>query len=562
MRQEYSIYQNYSNKGQKRNKLLIANFFWLLIALIIPNIILGFTEHQSFLVFATNLILPLGMFWVAESSSTKPIFSTLILLPFMILGGFQIVLFFLFGNGIIAVDMFLNVFTTNFSEATELLSSLPIAIGLVILLYIPPIITAIIAWVKGWRLRIEFIHNNFIIGWLLVILGAGLFGSSFLIKPHVVADKDIFPFNVCYNLTVAIRRDIHFKRYAQDPPSYRFFPTKTHPDSIPELYVLVIGETSRADNWEIFGYDRPTNPHLKDLDGVVGFGKAMSESNVTHKSVPMLLSHLNSDNFADSLRHVRSIISAFKEAGFTTTAISNQERNRSFIDYFVDEADTCIRLHDRNEGKRLYDAEMIPYIRRDIEKAGKKHLIVVHTYGSHFKYNDRYPDSLAIFKPDSPLDANYKLRPELINAYDNTIAYTSLLLSTIANEIKESGRVGAMLYTSDHGEDIYDDKSRHFLHASPRPSYFQLHVPLLIWFSPEYIALFPDIVENAKANSGKQVSSTSSFFPTAMELAGINSFSADSTASIINNNYRHKSAKYLTDREEAVDITAYGIKLP
>lgn len=564
MRLRYNIHPHELKRRLTVKNCLIINFFWLLVALIIPNIVLGFTEHLPPLCFAANILLPLGLYWVANSSSTRPIFPTLALFPFMFLAAFQLVLLSLYGKGIIAVDMFLNVVTTNYTEATELLSSLPWAIALIIVLYIPPIVTAVIASIKKYKLRVGFIHNNFIVGWLIVLIGAGLFGTSFLTNQRIAFYNDIFPLNVCYNLAVAVRRDIHVKRYAENPPIYKFFPVKSRPDSIPELYVLVIGETSRADNWEMFGYKRPTNPRLRDRSGIVGFGRAMSESNTTYKSVPMLLTHLNSDNYADSLRHVRSIISAFKEAGYTTSMISNQEHNGSFIDFFAKEADSCLFIKDlpKKIRKTSYDGELIPYIKRDIASGGKKHLLVVHTYGSHFKYNDRYPDSMAVFRPHEPLDANYQLRPELINAYDNTIVYTSKLLDSIAGIMKGSGRVAAMIYTSDHGEDIYDDEERRFLHASPTPTYWQLHVPLLIWFSPQYISHYPEKVAAARANSGKQVSSTSSFFPTAMDISGITTFAADSTKSLTDKGYTPGKAMYLTDREEAVGIEKYGIKLP
>lgn len=39
--------------------------------------------------------------------------------PLMVLGAFQIVLLYLFGGSIIAVDMFTNLFTTNASEAGQ-----------------------------------------------------------------------------------------------------------------------------------------------------------------------------------------------------------------------------------------------------------------------------------------------------------------------------------------------------------------------------------------------------------------------------------------------------------
>ncbi len=78
--------------------------------------------------------------------------------------------------------------------------------------------------------------------------------------------------------------------------------TKRGQKGKPELYIAVIGETSRAVNWEIFGYKRNTNPKLRHYgDSVIVFSTVFSESNTTHKSVPMLLNTLSSESFDDNI---------------------------------------------------------------------------------------------------------------------------------------------------------------------------------------------------------------------------------------------------------------------
>ena len=102
---------------------------------------------------------------------------------------------------------------------------------------------------------------------------------------------------------------------------------------------MVVGETSRALNWSLYDYDRDTNPELSKIEGVTSFCHVLTESNTTHKSVPMLLSPVSAQNF-DSIYYRKSIITAFKEAGFQTAFFSNQRYNHSFIDFFGMEADT------------------------------------------------------------------------------------------------------------------------------------------------------------------------------------------------------------------------------
>lgn len=71
------------------------------------------------------------------------------IVSFLFFGAFQIVLLYLFGQSIIAVDMFLNLVTTNSSEALELLDNLIPAIVIVVLLYIPALAVATVSVIKN-----------------------------------------------------------------------------------------------------------------------------------------------------------------------------------------------------------------------------------------------------------------------------------------------------------------------------------------------------------------------------------------------------------------------------
>lgn len=124
--------------------------------------------------------------------------------------------------------------------------------------------------------------------------------------------------------------------------------------------------------------------------------------------------------------------------------------------------------------------------------------MVLHTYGSHFNYQERYPRNFAFFKPDSKSEAKPENRRDLLNAYDNTIRYTDYILHGIVERLQKwektqaktdgvySQPTSAMLYTSDHGENIFDDDRRLFLHAAPKASDYELHVPFIIWTSDGY----------------------------------------------------------------------------
>lgn len=116
-------------------------------------------------------------------------------------------------------------------------------------------------------------------------------------------------------------------------------------------------------------------------------------------------------------------------------------------------------------------------VEEELKAGHQKLFIVLHAYGSHFNYKERYPESMSVFKPDNLTDAKYENKEYLMNAYDNTIRYTDGFLASLITLLQKMNSFSAMLYTSDHGEDIFDDNRKLFLHASPVPSYYQLHVP-------------------------------------------------------------------------------------
>lgn len=77
---------------------------------------------------------------------------------------------------------------------------------------------------------------------------------------------------------------------------------------------------------------------------------------------------------------------------------------------------------------------------------------------------------------------------EIVNGYDNTLAYTDKVLATLIDTLrsKQDKVDTAMIYLSDHGESLGEYNL--FLHGTPymiAPEQ-QKHVPLLVWFSDSY----------------------------------------------------------------------------
>ena len=533
-------------------------FFAFLTVMMVPNVMLVISERQQLFTAAANLFLPLGIYWLLLSSCRKTGLMVWLMFPLVFLAAFQIVLTMLFGQSIIGVDMFLNVVTTNMTEINELLGSLVPAVALVFCLYIPMLVMATVAMRRRWGLDASFVKLQRCLAAACIIAGlsSAIVASGDSTRRMSMTD-DVFPVNVTYNLCLAVDRYVSTKNYPQTSALFSFGARREVADSAgrKETIVLVIGETARAANFGVLGYGRNTTPCLSTMEGVTVFRKAYTESNTTHKSVPMLMSAVSARNFND-IYGQKSVITAFKEAGFLTAFFSNQRRNGSFIDFFGEEADRCCFIKDDYPaGANVLDKKLLKYVERFVDDApsDKPLFIVLHCYGSHFNYSERYPEEFSVFKPDDCSEAMASNRQSLLNAYDNTIMYTDHILSSLATMLDKAGDDVAMVYTSDHGEDIFDD-GQHFLHASIVPTDYQLHVPLMVWLSKGYSEHRQEVAAALKSNAESPISTSQSLFHTMLDMASIKTQYFRESHSLASQHYKFCGRYFINDRNEAEKV--------
>ncbi len=555
-------------KRLKRNvtaRLHLARFiyFYFILSLALPNILLAFTENFTLLERCANILLPLGIYILIVSISGKLGRTIWILLPLILMGAMQIVLLKLYGRSVIAVDMLLNLTSTNPREAGELLGNLWPIVCFVCILYLPSLILGIWMMVHKVELPRFFTLQGRVTSYCLIEAGVACVILCFVTDHTYMMRKDLYPVNVAYNVGLATKHTEKLKKRDELSQNFHFNSFYSHPDSLREIYVLVAGETSRADHWQINGYDRETNPKLSKRNDIFTFPRAMSESNTTHKSVPLLLSHLDSSTYGDSIYVVKSIISLFKQAGFKTAFVSNQQRNGSFIDFFGEEADTTIFLKDGNSDLATSgcDMNLVAEFEKIIAPDAKKQLIVLHSYGSHFSYQDRYPDKYRKFIPDNYNNASLGEKEKLLNAYDNSIRVTDDLICSLIEKIDGyNPDMAALVYTSDHGEDLYDDSRNLFLHASPCPSFYQLRVPFLVWLSKGYVSHRPKAELALRSNLDKRISSSRSFFYTMTCLAGVHTSKSCCRDNVASLRYSEPKRFYLDDHNNSVALSESGFQ--
>lgn len=527
---------------------------WLLTlwvaVLLLPCAVLAFTEPWPVLSKAGGVLIAGGVCLLLTAAPRRTAAAVLVMTPLAVLCAVQIVLLFLYGGSVIASDMFINMMTTNRGEAGEVLHNLWPAIIFVCLVYLPLPVWAVWQLHRGCIIPRNVRRQVLRAGAVIAAAGLTLLAFEGRRRGGAAVADEVFPVNAVCNIGYAAMWGSRVRGYESSSERFSFhaLPRERRGEGR-EIYVYVIGEASRAANWQLYGYDRKTNPRLAERQGLTLFRNVTTQSNATHKSVPMLLSPVSTLQ-QYNLYYLKGLPSLFGESGFRTCFLSNQSPQGAMVDKLAGQADEVVYI-----GAPRRDDRLLALMRGIVETDDLHDLfIVLHCYGSHYSYNQRYPQEFALFGPDDDMTIDIRNADRLRNAYDNTILYTDRFLDEVLEYLSSQPCASALLYCSDHGEDLFDDARGRFLHASPSVSYYQLHVPSFAWFSDEYARRYPERCRAAAAHASSPVS-THAMFHTMADMAGIRSPFVEAGVSLVNGAFRENAERYyLDDRNRAVRV--------
>ncbi|MBN2527435.1 MAG: lipid A phosphoethanolamine transferase [Deltaproteobacteria bacterium] len=251
--------------------------------------------------------------------------------------------------------------------------------------------------------------------------------------------------------------------------------------------VLIIGESARADHFSLNGYQRGTNPLLSKREGLVSFTKVHTRSASTGIAVPNIITR-SATSRLKGVKNETSIISIFNKHDFFTGWVSSNEpfgKHDSSTTRFAKEAQYLnFRANAEVSYKDSNDKRLLPIFNRVIKDHTEDRLfLVLHTRGSHWRYDQRYPKKFEKFSPVTQTSNNAKRwkHNELINAYDNSILFTDYIIDSIIEKLEDSNAV--VLYVGDHGESLGEDG---FFSHSNNDRSEQKNVPMVLWGSKAF----------------------------------------------------------------------------
>ncbi|MDE1329778.1 phosphoethanolamine transferase [Vibrio aestuarianus] len=421
---------------------------------------------------------------------TKPFFALLILLSAAVsYAGFN------YGT-LFDSDMIANIIETDSSEANSYFSlySLVWMIGMGIIPALLLIITPIQKNKSFFNLILRKLTSMAI---SLVVIGtvAMMYYQDYASvgRNNSYLRQLIIPTQLVYSIGKYVHRT-----YLATPIIYREIglDAKQMPQALsaatdkPTLVVFVLGETARSQNYQLNGYNRPTNSYTKALD-VISFQDISSCGTATAVSVPCMFSSFTRDNYSrQAADNQDNFLDILKRAQVGLFWIENDGGDKNVAKNIDKIEIDRSRVDEQCNGQTCYDMAMLENFEKNIDKMQGNRMLLMHLIGSHGPtYFQRYPQNKKVFQPDCPrADIENCTVEQIINTYDNTILYTDYVIAQTIEKLKtlEDKYNTALIYISDHGESLGENGL--FLHGMPyglAPEY-QTQVPMMFWTSPGF----------------------------------------------------------------------------
>lgn len=303
--------------------------------------------------------------------------------------------------------------------------------------------------------------------------------------------------------------------------------------------IVVIGESASVYHSQFYGYNLPTTPtlqRLQELGELIAFDNAVSIADYTDRVMKSLYSL---DSMGTDFLSTPLFPAVYKGCKWKTSLYDNSYYVGKGNTFLSDVRLSRILFDIRNEHGYDYDGDLVNIV----EVQPKESLCVIHLFGQHYLYGERYPESWKYFTSDLYDKERWnETQREIIAQYDDAMRYNDYVLGQIIEKFQHTNSV--LIYFSDHGQEVFElrDFNGHGTAAQSPDLRYQIRVPMFIWMSAEYREKHPDMYERALVNKHTPII-TDDVSHTILGLGGVQSEWYKPTRDFLNPEYLRKKQR-------------------
>lgn len=481
------------------------------------------------MLLAFILSLPIG---VIVKHKVKVLYVKLIFLILVIMVGFETSYYLIFNSKFNASSVFVFM-QTNAQEAQEFLT-----------FYLDGKVKFFLVVLGGMILLFLFCFKRFFIPTTVIkahkkqlFLFFGLSVGLILVS---YTRRENLPFIIA-KAVYDLKKDSYYdqEHYFQD----RLGPFMTeNSNNSKRVIVVVIGESTSRRHMQLYGYYRKTTPKLSAIkNNLVVYNDVISPHALTVETLKKALT-------IDVESKKGSIVQLLNSKGYKTYWLSNQNPIGAFESFASKVAKACDKQEylttSTYKDNKIFDEKILPHLQKVMAEEGDRKVVFIHLQGTHFNYKYRFPETFDHFKAEPESSFSGEDVHSTINNYDNAVLYNDFVVSSFIEELKSHQLNSALLYFSDHGEEVYD--SIDFVgHTDDVGSSPMFEIPFVLWQS----RTFKDSTLESFVYNPDRPYQTNHLFHSIAHLCQISDSFVNLEKSIFSKTFKKESRIILNDKE-------------
>lgn len=397
--------------------------------------------------------------------------------------------FILMGNNVILKSTdFWVVFNTNPGEATNLFATLPVKVYIWAVFYMLCILILLYLLIKQTsKKQLINIPRYIQLAAIIVLMGLSVINTFRSKIPMIDFYKSFYKYQ--HEMKEVAEFYKNRDNISLDVTNLLPVGKKT--------FLIIIGESQNRRHMQLYGYSRPTNPMLMEInDELVAYNNVCSPAIQTLVCMKQILTFSNYEH-PDLYKKEANIIEILRAGGYKTFWYDNQGKseNGAFaIDTYTPTSyRTMAKQSDVycDEMSCAKDSSIIPILEEALKDSTEQKIIFLHLIGNHFDYRERYEKSFEIFSTKEGICSSFanELTPkevETLNAYDDGTLYNDYIIRTCIELVRKQRGMSAMLYFSDHGEEVFDCQKNAGRSFGEGITPTMCEIPLILWTNDDY----------------------------------------------------------------------------